>query len=165
MSINGVDLLVAVVVAVPMATGIKDGLISGLLRAGALVLACGLAVWKMGTLAAWATSTAGIPASAAPVAVLASGLALGWVVGGLCGWIWRKVSAGSIGWADRLAGGCAGAIKGLLVALVVVAAASLVSPAFRASARSSWTGSHTGPLLDKSRSWLDARLRSRGTVP
>ena len=108
MSANWVDLLVAVLVGIPLASGVKDGFVSGLLRGAGLVLAAALAAWKMAYLVPLIGRTLGLSGPSAPLGVLALALAGGWVVGLLAAWIWKKASAGTIGWADRLAGGLFG---------------------------------------------------------
>jgi len=166
MSANWVDLLVAIVVGVPLASGVKDGLVSGLLRGAGLVLAAVLAVWKMPFLVPLIGRTLGLSGPSAPLGVLALALATGWLLGMLAAWIWKKVSAGTVSWADRLAGGVFGALKGAVVALGVLAGLSLMFPPVRAAAQQSWLGHHAlGPAMEGSRAWVEGRIRTWKAAP
>jgi uncharacterized membrane protein required for colicin V production len=166
MSANWVDLLVAVLVGIPLASGVKDGLVSGLLRGAGLVLAAALAVWKMPYLVLVIGRTLGLTGPSAPLGVLGLALAAGWLLGMLAAWIWKKVSAGTMGWADRLAGGVFGAVKGAVVALGVVAGLSLLFPPARASAQQSWLGHHAlGPMMEGSRAWVEGRIHKWKAAP
>ncbi|HXP90062.1 MAG TPA: CvpA family protein [Fibrobacteria bacterium] len=166
MTANWVDLLVAVLVGVPLATGLKDGLISGLLRGAGLVLAAILAVWKMPLLVSWIGRGLGLSGPSAVLGVLALALGTGWLLGMLAAWGWKKVSAGSVGWADRLAGGAFGALKGALVALGVIAGLSLLFPRARWAAQQSWLGHHAlGPAMEWTRSWVEDRIHHWRTEP
>lgn len=166
MSANWVDLLVAVLVGIPLASGVKDGLVSGLLRGAGLVLAAALAVWKMPFLVPLIGRTLGLTGPSAPLGVLAMALAAGWLLGMLAAWIWKKVSAGTVGWADRLAGGAFGAVKGALLALGVLAGLTLLSSSARAAAQQSWLGHHAlGPAMEGSRAWVEGRIRKWKAAP
>lgn len=161
MSANGVDFLAGVLIVVPLASGVKDGLVSGLMRGLGLVAACALAIWKMSWLSDRAAHFLGLSSGSAPIAVLAAALLLGWLLGMAAGWAWKKLSTGSVSWADRMAGGALGAAKGAAIALVVVSIASIASPGFREAARRSWLGEHAaGPVFESGHKWLESRLRS-----
>lgn len=166
MSANWVDLLVAILVGVPVVSGAKDGLVSGLLRGAGLILAAAFAVWKMAYLVPWIGRTLGLSGPSAPLGVLALALAAGWLLGMSAAWIWRKASAGTLGWADRLAGGIFGAAKGSLVALGIVSGLSLLSPQVRTAAQQSWLGRHAlGPAMEGSRAWVEGRIRKWKAAP
>jgi membrane protein required for colicin V production len=159
MSANWVDLLVAILVGVPLAAGLKDGLISGLLRGAGLVLAAIVAVWKMPQLAPLLGRGLGLSGASAVLGVFALALGMGWLLGMLAAWGWKKVAAGTVGWADRLAGGVFGALKGGLVALGVIAGLSLLFPRARSAAQQSWLGHHAlGPAMEWSRNWVEERI-------
>lgn len=166
MSANWVDLLVAILVGIPLASGVKEGFVSGLLRGAGLVLAAGLAVWKMSYFVALIGRTLGLAGPSAPLGVLAMALAAGWLVGVFAAWVWKKASRGTIGWADRLAGGFFGAVKGAAVALGLVAGLSLLSAPARTAAQRSWLGRHAlGPAMEGSRAWVEARVRKWKATP
>lgn len=166
MSANWVDLLVAILVGIPLASGMKDGLVSGLLRGLGLVLAAAVVVWKMAYFVALITRTLGLSGPSAPLGVLALALSAGWLLGLLAAWTWKKVSAGTIGWADRMAGGIFGAVKGALVALGVVSGLSLLFPPVRTAAQQSWLGHHAlGPAMEGSRAWVEGRVRKWKVAP
>jgi len=166
MSANWVDLLVAILVGVPLASGVKEGFISGLLRGAGLVLAAAMAVWKMSYLVPMIGRTLGLTGPSAPLGVLALALAAGWILGIFAAWIWKKASRGTIGWADRMAGGFFGAVKGAVVALGLVAGLSMLSAPARTAAQQSWLGHHAlGPAMEGSRVWVEARVRKWKATP
>jgi len=153
--------MAGVFILVPLASGIKDGLVSGLMRGLGLLVACALAIWKMSWLSERGSHFLGLSSGSAPIVVLAAALIAGWFLGMAAGWAWKKFSTGSVGWADRLAGGALGAVKGAVIALVVISIVSIASPAFRQAARRSWIGEHAaGPVFESAHQWLESRLRS-----
>jgi membrane protein required for colicin V production len=166
MNANWVDLLVAILVGVPLASGVKDGFVSGLLRGAGLVLAAILAAWKMPVLVPLVGKSIGLAGPSAPLAVLALALAAGWVLGMFASWLWKKVSSGTVNWADRLAGGTFGALKGAVLALAILSGLSLLFPPVRTATQQSWLGRHAlGPAMEGSRSWVEARVHKWKASP
>lgn len=166
MSANWIDLLVLVLVGVPAAIGFKDGLVAGLLRGAGLVLFSVLGIWKMAAIATWIGKVLGMSAISAPLAVLATALILGWIFGMFAAWAWKKFSAGAIGWTDHLAGGIFGAVKGAVVALVMLGGLTLLSSSARASAQRSWLGQHAlGPAFEATRGWVEKKIHQWRTAP
>lgn len=166
MSFNWVDILVLALVGIPAAMGLKDGLVSGLLRGAGLVVFAALGVWKMAAIATWMARILGLSGAGAPLTVLALALLCGWLCGMAAAWAWKKFSAGAIGWTDRLAGGVFGAVKGTLVALAVLGGLTLLSAPARKAAQESWLGRHAlGPMIESTRAWVDQRIRQWRTAP
>ncbi len=159
---NGIDILVLVCVAFPAVSGVRHGLVAGLLRLAGLFAGLALAVWKMPLASQFAGTTLGIGGTGAPLAALVAGLLAGWILGMLAGWAWKRFSEGTqIGWADRLAGLAMGLVKGAAFALVLLAGASIAAPNLRAAIRSSWTGKHAlEPAVNTTRVWMEGRIEA-----
>lgn len=159
---NWIDFLVSGCVLVPAISGFRNGLIAGLLRAAGILAGIGLVVWKMPFVTGFAISMLGFQKAGAPLAALGFGVVGGWLIGILAGWAWKKASDGTqVGKADRFAGFAVGAIKGSLLALVVLAGITIAIPSARADVSSSWTGKHAlEPAVKSTRLWLEGRLEA-----
>lgn len=156
---NWVDFTALAVVVLPALSGLRHGLVAGLLKFGALGLFLGLALWKTPWLVQVARQYLPLGASVAPIAVIATALIVGWVVGALAALVWRKLSEGSVAWTDRALGALSGAIKGGFVAVGAMATLAAASPAARPSIEASWVSRHAlAPLLEEGRARISQRL-------
>lgn len=159
---NWIDFLVSACLAVPAISGFRNGLVAGLLKAAGILVGLGLAVWKMPLAIGLSTSTLGISAATAPMAVFASGALAGWILGSLMGWAWKRFSEGTeIGVADRLAGLAVGLVKGTVFALVLLSLLAIGMPTVRSDLQASWTGRHAlEPAVKSTRTWLESRFEA-----
>lgn len=159
---NWIDFLVSGCVLVPGISGFRTGLITGLLKLLGIVAGIALVVWKMPLVTKFATVTLGFQGSGAPLAALAFGVFIGWIVGMLAGWGWKRFSEGTqVGWADRFAGFAMGAIKGTLLALGLLAGLSIATPSIRSDLATSWVGRHAfEPAVKTTRVWIEGRIEA-----
>lgn len=153
------DFTALAIVVLPALSGLRHGLLAGLLKFGALGLCLGLAIWKTPWLVLVARQYLPLGASTAPVAVIVTALLAGWVVGAVAALIWKKLSEGSVAWTDRALGALSGAIKGAFVAVGAMATLAAASPASRGAIESSWISRNAlAPLLEEGRSRISERL-------
>lgn len=159
---NWIDFLVSGCILVPGISGFRSGLVAGLLKMAGMLAGLALAVWKMPLATHFAATTLGIKGSGAPLAALALGVFIGWILGMLAGWAWKRFADGTqLGWADRLAGFAMGAVKGTAFALVFLAGASIATPALRADIKASWVGRNAlDPAVNATRVWMEGRIEA-----
>jgi membrane protein required for colicin V production len=124
-----VDLVVISILALATARGLWRGLVREAFSLAALAAAI-LAVWQLGATVTEALD-ARLGATLPPVAVQAlavAGLALATLVAvAVIGRIVRRsVQLAGLGLFDRVAGGCVGALEGVLVASLLLGGATLV---------------------------------------
>jgi len=159
---NWIDFLVSGCVLVPGISGFRSGLVAGLLKLAGIVAGVALAIWKMPLITHVAATTLGFQGPGAPLAALGMGVFVGWILGMLAGWAWKKFSENTqIGWADRFAGFAMGALKGTAFALALLAGASIATPALRADIKASWVGRHAlEPAVNATRVWMEGRIEA-----
>jgi uncharacterized membrane protein required for colicin V production len=159
---NWIDFLVSALVLIPAISGFRNGLIAGLLRGVGILGGVGLVIWKMPLLTNVGVTTLGCQKSTVPLLVLAFGVVAGWLLGTLAGWAWKKASQGTeIGFADRAAGFAVGALKGSLLALVVLAGMTIAMPSIRPQVQQSWIGRHAvDPAVKSTRTWMEGRIEA-----
>lgn len=159
MNANWVDLGVAIVLVIPLASGLKNGLVASLIRGATLLAAGAVAVWQMPWLAQHLATPLGLGTMTSPLAIFGAAIATGWILGMLLGKVWKMVSEGTVGWADRAAGGAVGLIKGAAISLVLLAGLSLASPAAKTAIGESWVGRMAlAPVVQWGREALEQRI-------
>lgn len=156
---NWVDFTALAIVALPALSGLRHGLVAGLLKFGALGLFLGLAIWQMPVLVRLATAYLPLGNSAAPVAAIVVSLVVGWLVGALAALAWKKLSEGSVAWTDRALGCLSGAIKGAAVAVCAMVTLAAAWPTGRHAVENSWISRNImAPALEEGRARLAERL-------
>ncbi|HNY30913.1 MAG TPA: CvpA family protein [Fibrobacteria bacterium] len=156
---NWVDFAGLTIVAFPALSGLRHGLVAGLLKFGALVVFVGLAIWQMPFLTTWSSLHLPLSPSAAPVVAIVLALVVGWIAGALAALAWKKLSEGSVAWTDRLLGCLSGAIKGAFVAVCAMATLAAAWPRGKTAVEESWISRNAlAPILEEGRSRLASRL-------
>lgn len=167
-SITWIDGLVAICLFLPALRGWQSGLVPGLLRLGGIILG-GAAGWF------FAGSLQGLvlrflphlPVGAMPWICATLCALIGWNLGALAGWFWRRSTKDDpIGWIDRFAGLVLGMAKGAAFVMVLLAAIQTALPGMRAQIRASLVGSHAvAPLVESVAAWGARQLRERKVFP
>ncbi|MCB9496097.1 MAG: CvpA family protein [Fibrobacteria bacterium] len=163
-----IDGLLALCLLVPAIRGWQTGLVPGLLRLGGVVGGALVGWFQAPLVTGLVPDGVGLPPEAALPWVAALGCAvLGWVVGIVAGWAWRRSTKGDpIGWLDRVAGGVLGAAKGAAFALVFLAVLQTSLPATRPHLQHSLVGSQAvAPLVHRLASLGTELLHSEGGAP
>ncbi|MBK9578079.1 MAG: CvpA family protein [Fibrobacterota bacterium] len=156
---NWVDFTALAIVVLPALSGLRHGLVAGLLKLGALGLFLGLAIWQMPVLVRFAMAYLPLGSSAAPVAAIVASLVVGWLFGALAAVVWKKLSEGSVAWTDRLLGCLSGAVKGAAVAVCAMVTLAAVWPTGRQAIEKSWISRNVmAPVLEEGRARLATRL-------
>lgn len=120
MSWNWVDTLALACFCIPLLSGLRDGLIAGLLKTGFLLAGVLLGIpfapkvaVELGTF---------LPASLRMVSAFLLIVAACWLLGRAVAWVWQTTLGFTpLGWIDRLLGVLLGVVKGLLFAVGMMA--------------------------------------------
>ncbi|MBK8803349.1 MAG: CvpA family protein [Fibrobacteres bacterium] len=156
---NWVDFTALAIVVLPALSGLRHGLLAGILKFGCLGLCLGLAIWQMPVLVSVTTTYLPVGSLIAPVAVIVVSLVVGWVLGALAALAWKKLSEGTVAWSDRLLGGLSGAVKGAVVAICAMMTMAAAWPTGRQAVEASWASRTVlAPMLEEGRARLAQRL-------
>lgn len=156
-----IDGLVLFCLAIPAIRGWQSGIVSGLLRLAGLLVGGALG-WTLPVVHdlfhGWRPE---FPAVSLPWICAFLCAILGWLVGAIAAWFWRRSTRDQpVGWIDRLAGLALGLSKGAAFTLILLASIQTALPAMRTQIRSSWTGAHAvAPVVDWLSAWGARRLR------
>ena len=167
-SLSWIDGLVALCLVLPAIRGWQSGIVPGILRLLGIV---------GGAAAGWIFSDAlqplvlkvfaNLPVVAMPWICAGLCALLGWNLGTLAGWLWRRSTKDDpVGWIDRAAGSALGLAKGAGFVLVLLSAIQTALPGMRSQIRSSFVGSHAiAPMVESLATWGLRQWRERGGAP
>jgi len=163
-----IDGLVAFCLVMPAIRGWQSGLVPGLLRLGGLV-AGAAAGWTFAEpLQVWVLRVfPHLPHTAMPWICALLCAVVGWNLGALFGWLWRRSTKDDpIGWIDHIAGMALGLVKGAAFVLVLLAAIQTTMPGTRAEIHNSLVGSRAlGPVIESVAVWGGKQLHDRKVLP
>lgn len=167
-SLSWIDGLVAFCLVMPAIRGWQSGIVPGLLRLGGLV-AGAAAGWTFADVLAPLILKVfeNLPLAAMPWICAALSALVGWNLGTLVGWLWRRSTKDDpLGWIDRVAGMFLGLAKGAAFVLVLLSAIQTALPGMRAQIRSSFVGSHAvAPMVESLATWGMRQLRDHRGSP
>lgn len=167
-SLSWIDGLVALCLVLPAIRGWQSGIVPGLLRLAGIV---------GGAAAGWTFHEAlqplvlkvfaHLPAAAMPWVCALVGALVGWNLGTLAGWLWRRSTKDDpVGWLDRAAGAGLGLAKGAGFVLVLLSAIQVALPGMREQIQSSFAGRHAvAPVVETMASWGLRQWRERRGAP
>lgn len=141
MSWNWVDTLAIACFCLPLLSGLRDGLIAGLLKTGFLLAGVLLGIPFASKLAVELGTF--LPASLRMVASFLIIVTACWLLGRAVAWVWQTTLGFTpLGWIDRLLGVVLGVVKGILFAVGMMAMLLFAFPS--SSVRRSVEGSFLG---------------------
>lgn len=158
--VSWIDGLVLFCLAIPAIRGWQSGIVSGVLRLAGLLVG-GTLGWTLpvvhGLAQGWRPE---LPTASLPWICAFACALLGWLLGAVVAWIWRRSTRDQpVGWVDRIAGLALGLSKGAAFTLILLASIQTALPAMRSQIRSSWTGAHAvAPAVDRLSAWGLRRL-------
>lgn len=157
---NWVDGCALFLVGLPAVSGIRNGLLSGLIKLAWIAAVPALAFWQMDGLQAWTKGRIDLPSLALPTLLLLAAVVVGWVLGAINVWIWRKLSEdSSLAWTDRLLGALVGAAKGALLSSALLITVPLLWKSAAPDFQSSWSVRHAlAPVQSPARDWIQRHL-------
>lgn len=162
--ISWIDGLVAVCLVVPAIRGWQSGLVAGLLRLAG-ILGGAVIGWMLPFAHALCHRLRPeLPISVLPWLCAFLGAILGWFLGILCAWLWRRFTKEEpVGWIDRGVGLVLGFSKGAVFVLVLLAAIQTALPGMRSQIRNSWAGRQAlAPVVEYVASWGGRHLFKSG---
>lgn len=167
-SLSWIDGLVALCLVLPAIRGWQSCIVPGLLRLGGIV---------GGAAAGWTFSDslqplvhqvfAHLPMAAMPWVCAVVCALVGWNLGTLAGWLWKRSTQDDpVGWVDRAAGAGLGLAKGAGFVLVLLSALQTALPGMRSQIQASFVGRQAvAPLVESLASWGLRHFRERAGTP
>lgn len=141
MSWGWVDTLCLACFCLPLLSGLRDGLIAGLLKTGFLLAGVLLGIPFAPRVALWLGTF--LPASLRTVGAFLLIVAACWLLGRAVAWVWQTTLGFTpLGWVDRLLGVLLGVVKGVLFAagMVAILLFAFPSPSVRGAVERSFLG-------------------------
>lgn len=167
-SLSWIDGLVAFCLVMPAIRGWQSGIVPGLLRLGGIAGGAALGWIFADTLQPLVLKVfANLPLSAMPWICAVLCALVGWNLGTLAGWFWRRSTKDDpVGWIDRAAGMGLGLAKGAGFVLVLLSAIQTALPGMRAQIQDSFVGSHAvAPMVESLASWGMRHWREQRGAP
>ena len=143
MTWNWVDTLLVACFCWPLISGLRDGMVAGLLKTGFLSAGLLAGVPLASTVAGHLGTF--LPLNLRLVAGFLLIVASSWILGRVVVWIWKTALGFTpLGWIDRVLGLGLGVVKGLIFASAMTILLVLAFPvaSVQASIRSCWIGNH-----------------------
>lgn len=159
MSWNWVDTLAVACFCVPLLSGLRDGLVAGLLKTGFLLAGLLLGVPFAPRVAALLGTF--LPVNLRLVAAFLLIVLACWILGRAVAWIWQTTLGFTpLGWIDRLLGVVLGLCKGLLFALAMMALLLFAFPtdSVRQGVERSFLGNRASGHWPAVVGWIVSRL-------
>lgn len=155
-SVSWIDGLVGICLVLPAIRGWQSGIVPGLLRLAGIVGGAAAGWFFADTLQPLVLKVfANLPVAAMPWICAAVCALVGWNLGTLAGWFWRRSTKDDpVGWIDRLAGMGLGIAKGAAFVLVLLSAIQTALPGMRTQIQESYVGSRAvAPLVESIAGW------------
>lgn len=160
MTWNWVDTLLVACLAWPLVSGLRDGLVAGLLKTACLLAGVLLGIPFAPHLATHLGLF--LPATVRTVAAFLAILVAFWGLGRVTTWFWRTTLGFTpLGLVDRAMGVVLGLVKGILFALsmAVLLLFAFPSQSVHTSVRNSWLGGRIGhDRWASAMDWIASRL-------